>query len=402
MSAFLERFGLALGRARRARASTPPAPAPVATDALPLRAELFSVSQLEQHARTLAGWHGRRARARGERPTARRGWPTTSVALAEAHALVTDAVERGTPHHAGGRVVRRQLLPRRGADPDRAPSPARAATAASCPKLANAPGDRARRASTTSRSSWSRTRTGGSTSRRCAHSSASYQAVQPAAAGRAVGDPDHAAAGADREPAPRGRRHHRGAARPRARDAAGSSGCSRWRRAIPRSVVLVLAEHGRREPAADRRVRGRARAAACRGRARALALPITWLEQRLAEQGRTVEHVLAAGRPEPGRRPGRRSATASAACGCCAPPTGATSSRRRARSSTRCAAIPRACTATMDFATRDRYRARGRGRSRRRSALVRGRGRARGGAARGARGAARRVPAGARATSATS
>ena len=64
-------------------------------DEPPLRAELFSVSQLEHHARTLATWHR-------VAPTRHRGadrlLPRLAVneaALREAHALVTGAVQRG-------------------------------------------------------------------------------------------------------------------------------------------------------------------------------------------------------------------------------------------------------------------------------------------------------------------
>jgi cyclic beta-1,2-glucan synthetase len=61
----------------------------------PLRAELFSVSQLEQHARTLAGWHkllptgGRRS----DRLLARLS--ENEVALREAHTLITTALAGG-------------------------------------------------------------------------------------------------------------------------------------------------------------------------------------------------------------------------------------------------------------------------------------------------------------------
>ena len=88
----LKSVGLSLLRRIRptnSRASSP------AGDEPPLRAELFSVSQLEHHARTLAAWH----RVAPARPgPADRLLPrlaANEVALREAHTLVTEAVQRG-------------------------------------------------------------------------------------------------------------------------------------------------------------------------------------------------------------------------------------------------------------------------------------------------------------------
>jgi hypothetical protein len=59
-----------------------------------MRAELFSVSQLERHARTIAGWHELAAVAsHDDRLLARLG--ENEVALRDAYALITDAVQRG-------------------------------------------------------------------------------------------------------------------------------------------------------------------------------------------------------------------------------------------------------------------------------------------------------------------
>ncbi len=61
---------------------------------LPLRAELFSVAQLQQHARTLAGWHQvDRARRADDRLLAR--LDDNEVALRESYALIAEAVKRG-------------------------------------------------------------------------------------------------------------------------------------------------------------------------------------------------------------------------------------------------------------------------------------------------------------------
>ncbi|MBL8968995.1 MAG: carbohydrate-binding protein [Myxococcales bacterium] len=67
----------------------------VGIDELPLRAELYSVSQLEQHARTLGAWH--RLGPPGARvpDTLLPRLAANEVALREAHALVTEAVHRG-------------------------------------------------------------------------------------------------------------------------------------------------------------------------------------------------------------------------------------------------------------------------------------------------------------------
>jgi len=68
----------------------------MAAEEQPLQAELFSVSQLEQHAKTLAGWH-RVEPARGKR--ADRLLPRladNAAALREAHELFTAAVKGGT------------------------------------------------------------------------------------------------------------------------------------------------------------------------------------------------------------------------------------------------------------------------------------------------------------------
>ncbi len=68
----------------------------VGPDEPPLRAELFSVTQLEHHARTLAGWHKiGPTRGQGEDHLLPR-LAANEVALREAHTLITEAVKHGT------------------------------------------------------------------------------------------------------------------------------------------------------------------------------------------------------------------------------------------------------------------------------------------------------------------
>jgi cyclic beta-1,2-glucan synthetase len=88
----LKSVGLSLLRRIRptnSRASSP------AGDEPPLRAELFSVSQLEHHARTLAAWHRVAPNRTGAADRLLPRLAANEVALGEAHALVTEAVQRG-------------------------------------------------------------------------------------------------------------------------------------------------------------------------------------------------------------------------------------------------------------------------------------------------------------------
>ncbi len=68
----------------------------VAPDHQPMWAELFTVSQLEQHAKTLAGWHqiDPRPRRASDHLLARLG--SNAAALRDAHVLITDALRKGT------------------------------------------------------------------------------------------------------------------------------------------------------------------------------------------------------------------------------------------------------------------------------------------------------------------
>src|SRR5687768_5482352 len=69
-------------------------PAPAAEEP-PLRAELFSIAQLERHAETLATWHeiDERSRTRDDSLLARLA--ENEALLREGYALVTDATARG-------------------------------------------------------------------------------------------------------------------------------------------------------------------------------------------------------------------------------------------------------------------------------------------------------------------
>src|SRR5204863_6215307 len=60
----------------------------------PLRAELFSVHQLEQHAKSLAGWHEVAPRDRGRDRLLPRLAENETV-LRETYELVTEALRRG-------------------------------------------------------------------------------------------------------------------------------------------------------------------------------------------------------------------------------------------------------------------------------------------------------------------
>jgi len=88
-----KRFGLLLRRPRPLphNGHTPGTPG----DEPPLRAELFSVSQLEHHARTLAAWHRVEPAGRGGADRLLPRLAANEVALRDAHALVTEAVHRG-------------------------------------------------------------------------------------------------------------------------------------------------------------------------------------------------------------------------------------------------------------------------------------------------------------------
>ena len=59
----------------------------------------------------------------------------------------------------------------------------------------------------------------------------------------------------------------------------------------PKSLILVIADMARSNPPMTSAVRRRARAPPA-GPGLALALPLTWIEQRLAESGQTIEQLV--------------------------------------------------------------------------------------------------------------
>ena len=71
----------------------------------------------------------------------------------------------------------------------------------------------------------------------------------------------------------------------------------------PKNLILVIADMARSNPPmASAFVAEFARR--LQGQGPALALPLTWIEQRLAESGLTIEQTGTGGKPATGRRPG--------------------------------------------------------------------------------------------------
>ena len=172
-----------------------------ADDEPPLRSELFSADQMEQHGKTLAGSHELSLeRGAGPAPGAagrERGRPDRGLQSADGGG------QGEPPDHAGRRMAARQLLPDRRTDPH-----GQAAPAEGLQPGAAAPGQRpVGRASARVRH-----RPGDDLARRRTGGSGESQPLRGGLpdrhrpqAGRAVGHPDHAAPGADREsPARRG------------------------------------------------------------------------------------------------------------------------------------------------------------------------------------------------------
>ena len=260
----------------------------------PLRDELFSVSpaRAPRTRRWPAGTSSprrRRASVKELHPIARL---RDNEAMLRTPTRCSPRRSAGTTDHPCRRVVHRQLPRSSRSRSGRRGGTCRAATAASCRgsptrRAAGTPARLRHRARADLARRRSRRRRGAERVRRGLPDGAA------AAARRAVGDPDHAAAGADREPAPRGRL----ASPP---GGASASAPAYWvaaharasRPASPPSVVLVLAEHGRGGPAAHERVRRRAREPPAGPGPVAACSPMSWLEQRLAERGETVEHVF--------------------------------------------------------------------------------------------------------------
>jgi cyclic beta-1,2-glucan synthetase len=119
---------------------------------------------------------------------------------------------------------------------------------------------------------------------------AAYQSVGPSQAGRTVGHPDHAAAGLDREsPA----HHHRLAwpGRSRSRGRLWVDRLQAMAETNPSHLVVVVADHGEvRLPLSSSFV-----AEFCQRLSRqspVLHLARNWLEQRLVEQGLSIEQLI--------------------------------------------------------------------------------------------------------------
>ena len=159
--------------------------------------------QLEQHARTLAG----RARDRIGRPSprslARPARRQRGACSRRPTRSSREALKDGRQHHAGGRVVRRQLPPHRGADPHR-PAHLPAGTTASCRGwqrlVAGAPARLRHR----DRADLAR-RMGASTARALRRSSPPISRVTPLRLGELWAIPIMLRLALAREPAPRGR-----------------------------------------------------------------------------------------------------------------------------------------------------------------------------------------------------
>ena len=252
--------------------------------------ELFSADQMEQHGEVLAESH-KDARAHGAGPAAAAAGRERSGAGSTPASCSPQAVEgerRITP--AGEwlldnfylieeqiRTARRHLPKRYSRELPRLAQRAVGGTAARLRHRAR--GDLARRRPR-------RRRKPEPLRRR-------LPARHAADARRAVGDPDHAAPGADREPAPR-RRARRGRpqrARPGRRVGRPDDRASR--RTDPKSLILVIADMARSNPPmASAFVAELARR--LQGQSAALALPLTWIEQPLAESGLTIEQLVQA------------------------------------------------------------------------------------------------------------
>ena len=174
---------------------------------LPLRSELFSADQMERYGKTLAAAH---------RLTPGRAHPGSAPARlaanesgADRRLQTADGRRLGeSPDQSRWRMAARQLPSDRGAD--RAPPSGicRAATAASCRAWRSDPSAGLPRVYDIALETISHG-DGRVDADGLPRFVAAYQTGHDAEAGRALGDPDHAAARADREPPPRRRPHRR-------------------------------------------------------------------------------------------------------------------------------------------------------------------------------------------------
>jgi len=91
---FLVQRPLEPSQARKSKRRVTDGAADARFDESPMRAELFSVSQLERHARAIAGWH-ELASVSGHDDWLLVRLGDNEVALRDAYTLITGAVQRG-------------------------------------------------------------------------------------------------------------------------------------------------------------------------------------------------------------------------------------------------------------------------------------------------------------------
>jgi cellobiose phosphorylase len=260
----------------------------VAPDEQPLLAELFSVSQLGQHARTLAGWHklAPRGGKGNDRLLAR--LTDNEDTLEDAHVLVTQAVKHGTRithasewfidnYHLIEEQIRmaRRHLPR--------------GYSRELPKLANAP-------------SLGTPRVYDIAIELISHSHgridieglrafvASYQALSPLRLGELWAIPIMLRL-ALIENLRRVVGHVTSALRDRERASYWVERMLEVAAKNPGKVVLVLADMVKESPPMTNAFVAEF-ASRLQGQGPSLVFPISWLEQRLSELGQTVEHVF--------------------------------------------------------------------------------------------------------------
>ena len=252
-----------------------------------MRAELFSVSQLERHARTIAGWH-ELARAPGHDDWLLARLGDNEAALRGAYALITDAVQRGrqiTPaaewfidnYHLIEEQIRtaRRHLPR--------------AYNRELPRLANGPAPGTPRVYHIALELISHAH-GRVDSDGLRAFVASYQEIEPLRLGELWAIPIMlrlallenlrrvVAAVTD------GRRDREAAAHWVEKMLASAA-------VSPTHVVVVLAELLEANPPLTNSFVAEL-ASRLQAQGSALAFPMAWLEQRLAESGQTLEHVF--------------------------------------------------------------------------------------------------------------
>ncbi len=257
-------------------------------DEQPMRAELFSVSQLEQHARTLAGWHELAATRSRRVDRLLPRLAANEVVLREALALVSAAVVAGTRITPAAewfidnyplieeqiRTARRHLP--RGYQRE-------------LPRLANPTTPGTPRVYDIALELISHAH-GRVDSEGLRAFVAAYQTVQPLTLGELWAIPimlrlaliENLRRVAARITA--GRRHRERATRWVERMLAAAA-------AAPSRVVLVLAEMVEAHPPLANAFVAEF-ASRLQGQGPALVFPVAWLEQRLAEHGQTVEHVF--------------------------------------------------------------------------------------------------------------